>query len=78
MTRTDTTFSIAHISEGETPLRCDYDGEHPQRCTHRATFVYRTQPYCLQHASRLAERDMAQLLLDLCLELRQLRAMSKH
>jgi hypothetical protein len=75
--RTDTTFSIAHIIEGT--ARCDYDREHPQRCQRRATFAYRNrrQSYCLEHASRLVERDMAQLLLDLQLELQRLRQISK-
>jgi len=76
--RTDTTFSIAHLAEGA-PLRCDYDREHPLRCQRRATFTYhnRRQSFCLEHASRLIERDMAQLLLDLQLELQRLRELTK-
>jgi hypothetical protein len=78
MMRTDQTFTIAHLAEGEAPRRCNYDQEHPLRCAHRATFAYRNEPYCLQHATRLAERDMCQLLLDQHLELQRLRSLAKR
>jgi hypothetical protein len=75
---TNQIFSVAHIAEGQAPLRCDHFAGAPERCPRRATFVYRERPYCLEHATHLMEREMAGLLLDVQLELERLRAMSKN